>query len=424
MKKVAIIGFGVEGRVNARYYADQGYQITVFDQRTNLEISAQYQTQLGEEVFETDFGQYDLVLRSPSIDPNKLTTARKIWSATNEFFAKCPAKIIGVTGTKGKGTTCSLIASILRAAGKKVHLVGNIGVPALEILPQIKADDIVVYELSSFQLWDLEKSPDIAVVTMVEADHLDVHADFEQYLTAKTNIALHQQQNDKIFYYDNQFSQQIAQASSAQKIKYGALDSKIQLKDNYFMLDHQLICPTSQLKLPGKHNLLNACGAISVALEFTDDYQVIADGLASFTGLDHRLKFVAEKNGVKYYDDSIATTNGSAIAALAAFEQDKIIILGGSDKGTDYQQILDKVKVTKSKIIAIGQTGETIHQLACEQGLESYRVTGLMEEVVKKAGQIAQFGSVVILSPASASFDQYQNYQDRGQQFIKAVNKL
>ncbi len=423
MKTLAIVGYGLEGKVSAKYY-EKDYQITILDENESLIVSEKYGARLGEDVFEADLSEYDMVIRAPGVRPDRLLTAQRVWSATNELFANCPAPIIGVTGTKGKGTTCSLVASILRAAGKKVHLVGNIGVPALEILPQIKADDIVVYELSSFQLWDLEKSPQVAVITMIEPDHLDVHTDFAEYLAAKSNIVKFQTKNEQVFYYDNYFSRQVAEKSQAQKTKYGFKGEGIYIEDNYFCRDRTKICSTNQLKLVGQHNLLNACGAIAASLVFSDDYQAIAQGLASFSGLDHRLKFVAEKNGVRYYDDSIATTDGSAIAALRAFKEDKIIILGGSDKGSDYHQVLDEVKATNSRIIAIGQTGELIHQKALAMGLESYRVEGLMDEVVKKASQLAKPDSVVILSPASASFGQYQNYKDRGNQFITAVEKL
>ncbi len=424
MKNIGIIGFGLEGKASAKYYYDKGNQITILDQNQDLEVPEEYGARLDEQAFDQDLSEYDLVLRSPGIRPDKLISAQKVWSLTNEFFAKCPAPIIGVTGTKGKGTTCSLIASILKVAGKKVHLVGNIGVPALENLPKIKADDVVVYELSSFQLWDLEKSPQISVVTMIEPDHLDVHLDFEEYLAAKSNIVKFQAKNDQVFYYDNQFSEQVAQKSLGKKTKYGVQGEGVYINDGYFCFDNRKICSIDQLKLPGKHNLLNACGAIAACLEFVSDYQQIADGLAEFTGLPHRLKFVAEKNGVKYYDDSIATTEGSAIAALKAFNQNKVIILGGSDKGSDYEKVLDQVDKTESIIVAIGQTGEKIHQKAIKRGIESYRVEGLMGEVVKKASELAESGSVVILSPASASFGQYKNYKDRGEQFIKAVNKL
>ena len=301
--KIIIAGFGVEGQSNLRYFREKFPEadFLVADEREkvdNLPENVAYQTGF------SGLDNADLIVRSPSLPPKKIKTNGQIWSATNEFFANCPATIIGVTGTKGKGTTCSFISSILRAAGKNVHLVGNIGVPALDILPKIEKNDIVVYELSSFQLWDLQKSPHVAVVLMIEPDHLNVHADFNDYLAAKANIAKSQIADDYVVYNSqNEFSSLIADASLAQKKEYP------------FVLSDDI---TSAIRLPGKHNIDNACAAIlavkSILPNVSDDE--IKKGLSEFTGLPHRLKFVAEKYGVKYYDDSISTTPGSAIAAL------------------------------------------------------------------------------------------------------------
>ena len=248
--KIVIAGYGGEGQSNLRYFQKKfpSASFLVTDERESVD-------NLPDGVsFQAGFaGLADayLIIRSPSISPEKIKNSGQIWSATNEFFAECPAVIIGVTGTKGKGTTCSLAASILRAAGKTVHLVGNIGVPALDILPEIEENDIVVYELSSFQLWDLEKSPHVAVVLMIEPDHLNVHADFDDYLAAKSNIARFQTSDDYLIYNSkNEFSSSIASVSSSQKKEYP------------FALSSDII---SAIRLPGKHNIDNACAAILAA---------------------------------------------------------------------------------------------------------------------------------------------------------------
>lgn len=434
--KVVIAGFGVEGKASYDYWRARGDEVAIADERADLtDAPADAQLILGPDAF-AQLGEFDRVIRSPSVRPDKLPYGDKVWSATNEFFAQCPAPIIGVTGTKGKGTTCSLITSILRAAGKTVHLVGNIGQPALAVLPSITPDDIVVYELSSFQLWDLQKSPHVAVVLGIEPDHLDVHADFAEYVAAKTNIRKYQGQDDLCYYHPtNDIARQIAMTGDwpedeseqavwqAQAFRY-ATPEAVYVQDGNFIVHDEVICPTSAVQLLGEFNIENACAAISAARNFTVDSRAIEQGLREFTGLPHRLKFVAEVDRIRYYDDSIATTPGSAIAALKAFEQPKIIILGGSDKGADYTDVIEVCRETESQVLAIGQTGLVIRELCAKLGVVCARVDGDMAEVLHKAHELAHAGDVVILSPASASFDQYRSYADRGDQFIAAVETL
>ena len=428
--KIAIAGFGLEGRVSYGYFRRKfpEAQLVIADEKSVKDIPHGATLRTGVDVFSEQLVDFDLVVRSPSVSPDKIRTEGKVWSATNEFFAECPAQIVGVTGTKGKGTTCSLIASILKKAGKTVHLVGNIGVPALEVLPIIQSEDIVVYELSSFQLWDLEKSPHVAVVLMIEPDHLGVHRDLAEYVEAKANIAKFQTAEDLVIYHPtNQYSRDIAMASKARKQRYGVADEDgIFVKNDWFYRGENAICSVDTLQLAGAHNRENACAAISAALEVVPELtnDQIAEGLAAFTGLPHRLKYVGEVNGVKYYDDSIATTPGSAIAALRAFTAPKIIILGGSDKGADYRDVISVAKNTDSRVIAIGQTGQEINELCLELDVEVLREYVLMSDIVHVAAEMASPGDVVILSPASASFDQYTGYSDRGDKFIGAVNRL
>ena len=413
--KIVIAGFGVEGQSNLRYFREKFPEadFLVADEREkidNLPENVAYQTGF------SGLDDADLIVRSPSLPPKKIKTSGRIWSSTNEFFANCPATIIGVTGTKGKGTTCSFISSILHAAGKTVHLVGNIGVPALDILPKIEKNDIVVYELSSFQLWDLQKSPHVAVVLMIEPDHLNIHADFNDYLAAKANITKSQTADDYAVYNSqNEFSSSIADASLAQKKEYP------------FVLSDDI---TSAIRLPGKHNVDNACAAIlavkSILPNVSDDE--IKNGLSEFTGLPHRLKFVAEKYGVKYYDDSISTTPGSAIAALKAFAEPKILILGGSDKGADYSELAKEIARQNVRLIIInganaGEIREVLREEKIDCEIVQLNMAG-MKEVAKLAKNKAQSGDVVILSPAAASFDMFKSYSDRGEQFVAAVEEL
>lgn len=425
--KVAIAWYGAEGEISYQYYVERGDDVTIVTPRVSPQFPIPENAALmtGDGVFDRLNG-FDLVVRSASVRPDDLYTDGKVWSATNEFFARCPAPIIGVTGTKGKGTTCSLITSILRAAGYTVHLVGNIGVPALSALPSIQEDHIVVYELSSFQLWDLERSPHIAVVLMIEADHLDVHRDMDEYVAAKAAITRRQRSNDICIYHpENEYSRQIADQSAGTKIRYATSDGGgVYMESSTFFIRDEPICDVSALQLPGAHNIDNACAALSASIEFTRDYDRMEVGLRDFSGLPHRLKFVREVDGVAYYDDSIATTPGSAIAALAAFTGGKILILGGSRKGVAYDDVISQCRRGAVQVIAIGETGDEIMQLCQANTVSCVRIEGGMAEVVETAAARARPGDTVILSPASASFDQYKNYADRGDQFASAVSAL
>ncbi len=426
--KIAIAGYGLEGKSNYDYFASRG-DVTIVDERETIEdLPAGVPTILGPGAFDK-LGDFDMVIRSPGLNPHKIITSGRIWSATNEFFAQCTTPVIGVTGSKGKGTTASLIASILRAAGKTVELVGNIGVPALGALERANHADVVVYELSSFQLWDLEKSPQTAVVLMIEADHLDVHADMQDYVQAKANIARHQTNADLLVVHaTNQYSQSIAAQSAARTVPYQSPDAA-HVRGDAFWYGETRLCDVTALHLPGVHNLDNACAAIDACWPLVQDGEVIARGLGGFAGLPHRLKFVREVAGVRYYDDSIATTPGSAIAALMAFDKPKVIILGGSDKGASYDQLAEVIMANDSMraVLTIGQTGDRIADLLDARGagkaVNRSKAT-TMSEIVQAAAACAQPGDVVILSPASASFDMFKSYADRGEQFVAAVEAL
>jgi UDP-N-acetylmuramoylalanine--D-glutamate ligase len=426
--KIAIAGYGVEGKTNYDYWSqDPSNEITIADESETptFALPEGATTILGPDAFSKLDG-FDLVVRTAGLAPRKISTDGKIWSATNEFFAKCPAPIIGITGSKGKGTTSSLIASILEAAGRKVWLVGNIGQASLEVLSQIQSDDIVVYELSSFQLWDIERSPHVAVVLMIEQDHLDVHTDMEEYVAAKSNIARFQTTDDLvIFHSGNQYSRQIGEASMARKIAFPEQGS-VHVIDGTFYYGEQELCSVDSLKIAGPHNVDNATAAINAVWEYARDPAVIEAGLSNFKGLPHRLSFVRSVNGVDYYDDSIATTPGSAIAALRAFDRPKVIILGGSSKGSDFSTLADELTRHDAQAILIGEEAERIAEALRSTGFESFEIMEdvTAEKFVRRASELAQPGSVVLLSPSAASFGLFKNYADRGEQFCAAVNSL
>jgi UDP-N-acetylmuramoylalanine--D-glutamate ligase len=426
--KIAILGYGVEGKSAYTYFSTiyPEAAFSIYDNQTEAGSSLPPRASFAGSITNSSEIAADIVVRSPSVSPHTITSTGRITSVTQEFFQTCPAPIIGVTGTKGKGTTSSLIADILRAAGETVHLVGNIGTPALDELAKITSNDVVVYELSSFQLWDMERSPHTAVVLMIEPDHLDVHTSLKDYIDAKAHITRYQHENDQIIYHPtNPYSFQIAQQSLGQKITYSTEKTAHISQDKIYMNDQE-ICAVSDVVLPGAHNLENICAAITATWSYTQDVGAIQHAIKNFTGLPHRLKYVAKNHEVAYYDDSISTTPGSAIAALKAFSAPKVIILGGSSKGADFAPLAEELLTSNIRhVLLIGQEATRIQNELDMRGFHQYEVVdGDMNEIVQKAAHYAQAGDVIILSPACASFGMFTSYKDRGQQFTKAVNAL
>lgn len=426
--RVAIVGYGLEGKSAMQYWLNQGAEVTIFDQKELHEnLPAGVKMQTGPDVFDHLQG-YDVAMRSPGVPPRLIKTDGRMSSSAREFFAHCPAPIIGVTGSKGKGTTCSLIRLMLQNAGIRAHLVGNIGVASLDVLPEIKADDVVVYELASFQLWDLDKSPHVAVIVMIEPEHLDMHGDLGQYLAAKTNIVAYQSADDVTVYHaSNPYVAQVISHSKARKIPYTSPPGAY-VQDSWFMMGDQKICSVHQMKLPGVHNQDNVCAAITAAWEYTQDREAITKAISEFSGLDHRLKFVREVDGAKYYDDSIATTPGSVMAALKAFSGPKVLIMGGSDKGVDFTEMATSIASSDVRqVIIIGVSRQKIKAALDEANFTHYQLFdehSQMTEIVVAAKKLAQNGDTVILSPACTSFDMFKDYKDRGDQFIAAVKAL
>lgn len=426
--RVAIAGYGVEGAVNCKYWLDQGAEVVVFDQKTEPDstLPAGIELRSGENVF-SEMDGFDLVVRTASLNPKLIKTDGKVWSATNEFFAQCPAPIIGVTGTKGKGTTCTLIAKILKNTGRTVHLVGNIGVPALEVLPDIQADDIVVFELSSFQLWDIEQSPETAVLLMIEQDHMNVHEGMDDYVMAKANIGRFQtEDNLLVLHPTNPLTAKAATVSPAHKKHYMTSEGAT-IVDDKVKIDGTDICSVSDVGLLGAHNLENICAAITAAWRYTQSVAAIAEAVRDFKGLEHRLEFVRELDGVRYYNDSFSTGPGATRAAINSFSEPLVLIVGGSDKGAGMAPLIDALDSQKHRVILIGSSADALEQQCKEHGFEAVVNAGsatTMADIVAVAQSHAQVGDVVLLSPAHASFDMFKNVYDRGTQFKAEVSKL
>lgn len=409
---IAILGHGKEGKSAEAYFKKRGENIKIFDNFTEEDIPS----------FGLD--NYDLVFRSPSVKP-----CGNFSSVTKYFFDHCPCQIIGVTGTKGKGTTCSMIAKILETLGKKVWLVGNIGNPAIDVLDKISPEDIVVYELSSFQLWDLEKSPHIAVVLRIEPDHLNVHKDFQDYVDAKANITKHQTAADFCIYFkNNEDSVSVAEKSKGHQLSYPIENPNDTLNK---IID--------SLNVPGAHNKENAEAALlAVATSFNlplGDFVIkheieLISAMSTFEGLPHRCQFVRELNGVKYYDDNFSTTLPSLEVALAAFkDENKVLILGGRDKsdGENNPIIINLLKHTKNlkAVVLMGESGHVIFDNFNDKSL-NFILTESLKEAVETAKKEAEKtpGSIVLMSPTAASFDMFKNAYDRGDQYQAVVKGL
>lgn len=421
-KKIIIIGFGKEGRSAAKFLGEAN-QITVYDDKEK--------TPIGEG------GRFDLIVRSPGVRPGhplikKLVAAGAVLtSPTQIFFDLSPCPIIAVTGTKGKGTTSTLIYEMLKTENENVFLAGNIGTPALEILPKLDKKGLVVLEMSSFQLMDLSKSPHVAVVLMITQEHLDWHRDEEEYLLAKAPIVKYQLKSDlAVINFDFPNSKSLASRTRAKIISFsteGPADSCISA-DN-LMFEKKIVAGVSSVLIPGRHNLQNVLAAIAVAKIYKIKNENIKKVLVSFKGLDNRLQLIRQVSGVKYYNDSFSTTPETSIAAIEAFAGPKVLILGGSSKNSDFTNLGKAVVEDKTVkgIILIGVEGGRIKEAIAKAGkFGGQIVEGArdMKEIVASAQGLAQSGYIVVLSPACASFDMFKNYEDRGRQFAAEVGKL
>ncbi len=429
---IAIIGYGEQGRSAYDFFKNKN-QITICDQNINLKLPENVSSQLGKNYL-SGLDKFDLLIRSPIIHPNQIINnnspeiINKISSNTNEFLKTCPTKnIIAVTGTKGKGTTSTLITKLLKEDNKKVYLGGNIGTPPLDLLRNnIKNNDWVVLELANFQTIDIKYPVHIAVCLMVVSEHLNWHTNLQEYLDSKKQLFDQQRDDDITIYYSlNNNSKYIVSTSKAHKIPYYKSPGAY-IKDNNVIIDNQTICSTKSIKLIGKHNLQNICAAVTTFWQISKNIETIRKVITTFKGLEHRLELVKEINGVQYINDSFGTTPETSIVALESFNQPKIIILGGSDKGADYSKLARTITTTNvKKVVLIGQQAAKIKENLQKVNFTNYIYGGSsMPEIIKNANKLSLPGDIVLLSTACASFDMFENYIDRGNQFKKAVLSL
>lgn len=426
-KKVAIIGFGTEGKSAYNYFQKHGAEVEIREEDKSIELPEGAFSVTGASYLD-GLDEFDVIVRSPGVNPGKIKTNTVVTSVTKEFFAKCQSQIIGVTGTKGKGTTSTLIALILKAAGKTVHLGGNIGVPALDFLDSVKSDDITVLELSSYQLEDLTQSPHIAVGLMIASDHLQFHGTMGKYIEAKSHIFKHQKPGDIVVYYQaNPKTTEIAQLSKGESRPFFSSNWTHIRGDELWFKDKK-ICQLSEIGLLGSHNLQNIAAAINATADYLGDLSLVANVLRKFKGLAHRLEFVRELHGVRYINDSYGSVPEATLAAIEAFKNPIVLILGGySKQGADFSKLVEYIQKTEriKYVLLIGATTDKLSRLFDNAGYSRYKHGFTdMQEAVKVASETSKIGDVVLLAPGTSSFDMFKNFQDRGDQFKRAVANL
>jgi len=448
-KLIAVLGFGQEGEATTAYLIKHGIKPVLFDQKPWDQWPKDTQDKIkalgihfifGPDAF-LELKGFDIIFRSPGISLAKIPKFNsdiRITSQTKFFFENCPAKIIGVTGTKGKGTTATLISEMLKLQCQmsnfkyQTYLTGNIGkVQPLEIVDNLTANDWVVYELSSFQLQDLNKSPHIGVVLMTTSEHLDYHKDDSEYVEAKSAIIKYQDTDDvAIINADYQNSGKIGRLGQGKKLfcSRRTTQGDCYVENNIlFLKNSDFQFNLNELGLVGPHNYENACAAVLAAKSAGCSNEAIKKILREFKGLKHRLEFVDKKNGIKFYNDSFSTTPETAIAAIKAFTEPEVLILGGSSKKSDFSQLVKQISITKNlkAIILIGQEATKLKELLANQysGPVLEGANSLIE-VFAQIKTIGQNGDVVLFSPACASFDWFKNYVDRGEQFKNLVSKF
>ena len=449
-RKVAIIGLGVSNIPLIDYMHKYGAKVTVFDNRVIEDIPKETIKKITDYAMDFSFGPnnlsklngFDIVFRSPSCLPTVPQLVEEanrgaIITTEIELLMKlCPCKVIGVTGSDGKTTTTSLIYEILKANGFNCYLGGNIGTPLFTKLEEMMPEDIVVLELSSFQLMGMEISPDISVITNITPNHLNVHSSYEEYIEAKKNIFKYQDENGiVVLNYDNELTKQAAKEANGKVIFFSSQNKP----DDGIILDGDTIkecndklrrhlLNTNSVNLRGTHNYENICAAIAATKSLVD-IETTVKAVKEFKGVQHRLEFIREIDGVKWYNDSIGTSPTRTIAGLKSFKERIVLIAGGYDKHLDYTPIAKPILEKVDTLILIGDTAPKIFDAVKEEAEKQNKDIKIymcddFKNIVEVAKKTAKPGQIVLFSPASASFDMFRNFEERGNRFKELVNNL
>ncbi|MDU3526483.1 UDP-N-acetylmuramoyl-L-alanine--D-glutamate ligase [Clostridium sp.] len=444
-QKVAVVGIGVSNIPLIRFLVKLGAVVTAFDKKNREELGdiakefdeLSVTLELGEGYLDRLTG-FDVVFKTPSmrIDCDALVKVKSegayITSEMEEFVRYCKGKVYGITGSDGKTTTTTIISKLLEEAGYKTWVGGNIGTPLFSNIEEIREEDKVVLELSSFQLMTMDVPVDIAVVTNLAPNHLDMHLDMQEYIDAKKNIFLYQDKDGVlILNRENEITHGfvpeakgiVKEFSSKREIENGAY-----LKDNMLYLENNIVCEKENIAIKGIHNIENYLAAF-LATKDDVSIDVMKKVAERFGGVEHRCELVREIDGVKYYNDSIASSPTRTLAGLFAFDKKVILIAGGYDKHIPFEALAEEGYPYIKELILLGATKNLIKdafvKLKEEKGIEvSISLVDTLEEAVFKAKDLADEGDVVTLSPACASFDMFPNFAERGNRFKEIVNKI
>ena len=445
-KRIAVIGAGVSNMPLVTLLRQAGLSVTVHDKKTADGLGEQYaqltalgaRTVLGEGYL--DSLDEDIVFRTPGLHPEhpalQAVRARGgvVTSEMELFFRVCPCRIIGITGSDGKTTTTTLVYEFLKHAGRTCHLGGNIGKPLLPEVRQMQPDDLAIVELSSFQLMGMQFSPCIAAITNLTPNHLDYHKDFAEYVRAKTSIYTHQAPGDRLVLNGDDPVTRTLDIGPGRQIltcsKQVKPENGVYLRDGIIYIAEQgkdrALMRAEEIRIPGAHNVYHVMMAAAIVQGLCPDDDIVAVA-KTFGGVAHRIEFVREFEGVRYYNDSIASSPTRTIAGLNSFDRKLILIAGGYDKHIPYDVLGVPICRRVKTLILTGATAPKIRacveQAACPEKPEIIDVPDLAA-AVRCANAVAQPGDIVLMSPASASFDCFKNFMERGDLFIELVHKL
>ena len=439
-KKIAVLGLGVSNRPLVRLLLDFGCQVTGCDKTPREKLDGEVlelekagcTLRVGENYL--DGVEADVVFRTPGMHPANpaiqalVSRGAQVTSEMEVFFEVCPCTILAVTGSDGKTTTTTLVSEMLKAEGKTVWLGGNIGTPLLPLVRQMQPSDFAVVELSSFQLMDMKRSPARAVITNLAPNHLDIHKDMAEYVQAKTNIFRYQDESGiLILNADNPIT--AAFRGNGKTLFFSRQkEADVCLVDGVICRHGEKVLKTSEILIPGVHNVENYMAAIAMVDGLVSD-ETIRQVARTFGGVEHRIELVRVKDGVRFYNDSIASSPSRTIAGLRSFPEKVILIAGGYDKHIPYDVLGPEICAHVKKLFLGGATGEKIRQavISCpEYDPKALEITdcGSFEPAVRAAAAAAKAGDVVLMSPASAAFDQFKNFMVRGDFYKKLVKEL